>query len=113
MTIQECAQGFRIAQILKGLGINDEFEERNDSDPKQDILEEIKNETIGWDKGKNDPVLASPDIGSAKKINKDAAAKNDFHHFIKDIYNKCKKYDIKPSDIIEWIRDLHNFFSLS
>lgn len=41
MTIQECAQGFRIAQILKELGINDEFEERNDSDPKRDILEEI------------------------------------------------------------------------
>jgi Mor family transcriptional regulator len=29
MTIQECAQGFRIAQILKALRINDEFEERN------------------------------------------------------------------------------------
>lgn len=90
MTIQECAQGFRIAQILKALRINDEFEERNNSDPKRDILEEIKNETIGWDKGKNDPVLASPDIGSAKKINKDVAAKNDFHHFIEDIYNNVK-----------------------
>lgn len=60
-------------------------------------------------KEKNDPVLASPDIGFAKQINKDAA-KNDFHHFIEDIYNKCKKYDIKPSVIIEWIKDLHNFF---
>lgn len=52
MTIQECAQGFRIAQILKELGINDEFEEKNDSDPKRDLLEEIKNETICGDKGK-------------------------------------------------------------
>lgn len=51
-------------------------------------------------KEKNEPVLASPDIGFAKQINKDAV-KNDFHHFIEDIYNKCKKYDIKPSVIIE------------
>lgn len=87
ITIQEYAQGFRIAQILKEFGINDEFEERNDSVPKRDLLEEIKNETIGWEKGKNDHILASPDIGFAKKSNKDAAAKNDFHCFIEDIYN--------------------------
>jgi hypothetical protein len=90
MTIQECAQGFRIAQILKELGINDEFEERNDSDPKRDLLEEIKNETIGWDKGKDDPVLASPDIGFTKKINKDVAAKMIFTILLKTYTTNVK-----------------------
>ena len=50
-------------------------------------------------------------MGFAKKGNKDTTAKNDFHQFIEDIYNKCKKYDIKPSEIIEWIKDLINFFN--
>ena len=35
LTIQECAQGFRIAQILKELGINDEFEDGDDSAPNK------------------------------------------------------------------------------
>ena len=30
ITVQECAQGFRIVQILKELGINDEIENGND-----------------------------------------------------------------------------------
>ena len=30
--------------------------------------------------------------------------------FIEDIYNNCKKYDIKPSDIIGWIKDLSDFY---
>ncbi len=38
MTIQQCAQGFRIVQILKELGINDEFEDGDDFAPEQDLL---------------------------------------------------------------------------
>jgi hypothetical protein len=46
MTIRECAQGFRIVQILKEYGINDEFEERNDSAAEQDLLAVIRTKQI-------------------------------------------------------------------
>ena len=35
MTIQECAQGYRIIPILKEMGINDEFEELDHSSLKK------------------------------------------------------------------------------
>ena len=68
MTIQECAQGFRIAQILKELGINDEFEDGDDSASEQDLLEYIRNETTDWDRGKNDhDLFKSSDNGLTKR----------------------------------------------
>ncbi|WP_458744289.1 helix-turn-helix domain-containing protein [Candidatus Nitrosocosmicus sp. T] len=67
MTIRECAQGFRIVQILKEFGINDEFEERNDSAPEQDLLAVIRNETNCWVPRKNDFFVKSLDIGLTKK----------------------------------------------
>ena len=60
MTIRQCAQGFRIAQILKELGINDEFEELDHSAPEQNLLEVIRKEIIGWDRGKK--VMISLDL---------------------------------------------------
>ena len=65
--------------------------------------------------GKNDyDPLRSPYHGLTKRRrrrNKDALTKNDFHHFIEDIYNNCKKYHIKPSDFIGFIKDLIDFYS--
>ena len=114
LTIQECAQGFRIAQILRELGINDEFEDGDDSASEQDLLEYIRNETTDWDRGKNDHALfRSSDNGLTKRgrsRNKDALTKNDFHHFIEDIYNNCKKYGIKPFNFIGFIKDLIDFY---
>jgi len=45
ITIQQCGQGFRIVQILKELGINDEFEDGDDSAPEQGLLESFRNGT--------------------------------------------------------------------
>jgi cell division protein FtsB len=111
LTIPECAQGFRIIQILKELGIGDEFEDRVDSTPEQDLLEEISNETIDGDRGKSGlDLFRLPDHGLGKRRKKDAKTKYDFHHFIDDIYNNCKKHAIKPSDFIGFIKDLHDFY---
>ncbi|WP_458719520.1 helix-turn-helix domain-containing protein [Candidatus Nitrosocosmicus sp. R] len=114
MTIQQCAQGFRIVQILKELGINDEFEDGDDFAPEQDLLECIRNGTTNWEIGKNDnDPLRSPSHGLTERRgrrNKDAFTKNNFHHFIEDIYNNSKKYNIKPSDFIGFIKDLLDFF---
>jgi DNA-binding CsgD family transcriptional regulator len=114
MTIQQCAQGFRIVQILRELGINDEFEDGDDFAPEQDLLESIRNGTTDWEIGKNDnDPLRSPSNGLTERRgrrNKDALTKNNFHHFIEDIYNNSKKYNIKPSDFIRFIKDLLDFF---
>ena len=114
LTIQECAQGFRIAQILRELGINDEFEDGDDSASEQDLLEYIRNETTDWDRGKNDHALFRSSYNGLTKRgrsrNKDALTKNDFHHFIEDIYNNCKKYGIKPFNFIGFIKDLIDFY---
>lgn len=111
MTVRECARGFRIVQILKEFGINDEFEERNDSAPERDILAVIRNETNGWDRRKNDfEYVKSLDVGLTKKRNKDIVAKNELYFFIEDIYINCKKNGIKPSDIIRWLKDLFDFY---
>ena len=45
-----------------------------------------------------------------RRRNKDTLTKNDFHHFIEDIYKYCKKYYIKPSDFIGFIKDLRDFY---
>ena len=45
-----------------------------------------------------------------RRRNKDTLTKNDFHHFIEDIYNNCKKYGIKPFDFIGFIKDLLDFY---
>ncbi len=115
MTIQQCAQGFRIVQILKELGINDEFESEDDFAPEQDLLESIRNGTTDWEIGKNDDdPLRSPSYGLTErreKRNKDALTKNNFHRFIEDIYYNSKKYNIKPSDFIRFIKDLLDSYS--
>jgi hypothetical protein len=110
-TIRECALGFRIIQILKEFGINDEFEENNESGPERDLLAVIRNETYCSDRRKNDFDFGkSLDVGLTKKRNKDTITKNGLYFFIEDMYNNCKKYDIKPSNIIRWLKDLFNFY---
>lgn len=114
MTIQECAQGFRIAQILKELGINDEFEELDHFASEQDFLEEIRNKATGWKSGKNDHYIQR---SSGHVVAKGGGrightlSKNDFHHFIEEIYNNCKKHGIKSSYIIGFIKDLIDCYS--
>ena len=61
--------------------------------------------------GKMITIKVSPYHGLTKsRRNKDTKTKNDFHHFIEDVYNNCKKYNIKPSDFIGFIKDLFNFY---
>ncbi|HKU83489.1 MAG TPA: hypothetical protein VJP58_05560 [Candidatus Nitrosocosmicus sp.] len=113
LTIPECAEGFRIIKILKELGIGDEYEDGEDSTPVKNLLEEISNETIDWNRGNNsyDP-FRFPNHGLAKRKrrNNNTKTKNDFHLFIEDLYITCKKHAIKPSDFIGFIKDLHDFY---
>ena len=67
---------------------------------------------MGWNRGKNDNDLIrypGNDL-SKRRRNNDTKTKSDFHHFVEDIYLSSKKYNIKPSDFIEFIKDLHDFY---
>jgi len=94
------------------LGINDEFEELDHHASEQNLLEVIRNETIGLDRGKNGCGLfrSSYQALAKKRRNNDTIAKNDIHHFIENIYNNCKKYNIKPFEFIGFIKDLFDFY---
>jgi hypothetical protein len=100
-------------QILKALGIGDEFEDGEDSTSEQNLLEEISNKTLDWNRGKSGhDLVRSPghELTKRKRRNKDTKTKYDFHHFIEDIYINCKKYAIKPSDFIGFTKDLRDFY---
>ena len=94
------------------MGINDEFEELDHHASEQNLLEVIRNETIGLDRGKNGCGLfrSSYQALAKKRRNNDTIAKNDIHHFIENIYNNCKKYNIKPFEFIGFIKDLFDFY---
>ena len=86
ITIEQCAQGFRMINILKTLGIEirnfDDMEEREEEDEY---------------------------INENKKI-----YNNDFNglsSFLETIYKNCKKLEISPSIIPLWIKDLLEFYS--
>ena len=80
ITVEQCAQGFRLVNILKNFGIGEE-ESDNSS-----IYEE----------------------GNDKK-NKRNSRYNEFSTFIQDIYLQCKNLGIASSNIILWIKDLLDF----
>jgi hypothetical protein len=83
ISIEQCAQGFRLVNILKNLGID----EGNDNS----IYDKV-----------ND-----------KKNNNNDNKYNEFSTFIQEIYLQCKNLRITSSNIISWINDLLDFHSKS
>ena len=78
VSIEQCAQGFRIINILKSFGIGN-LDISDDSDGN-DAYKDIDNHT-------NDNY-------------------NEFFSFVKEIYNNCKKLEISPAIITSWVKDL-------
>ncbi len=83
ISIEQCVQGFRLANILKNLGVEDD----------NDKSVYIEN---------ND-----------KKSNNNNSRYNEFSTFIQEIYLQCKNLRIAPSNIFSWIKDLLDFHSKS
>src|SRR6476660_6744209 len=79
ISIEQCAQGFRMLNILKSIGI-------------------IGNLGVVDDDYNNE----SKDIDN--HINNDNF--NQLTSFIEEIYNNCKKLEISPTIIASWIKDL-------
>ena len=88
ISIEQCAQGFRMMNILKNLG--------------------IKNGDIATDDNNNNDIVDQSG-GEGNKINY-----KELSTFLEDIYIKCKKLNIQPANIPLWIKDLLDFnFSFS
>src|SRR6478736_5480961 len=88
ISIEQCAQGFRMLNILKSFGIVGNLEFTIDNDSSYD----------GDDSDHNDIGNHTNDDDNNNFIK--------FFSFVKEIYNNCKKLEISPAIIASWIKDL-------
>ncbi len=79
ISIEQCAQGFRLANILKNLGVDD---------------------------GNDNSIYAED---NDEKNNNNNNQYNEFSTFIQEIYLQCKNLGIVPYNIFSWIKDLLDF----
>jgi len=87
MSIGQCAQGYRMFQLMKNLGI-DVDDDDNENDENN---------------------LDKPDLyGNSNKSN-NKIKYNEFSSFVQSIYLYCKKHGIEPNMIFAWIVDLNYF----
>ena len=85
MSIGQCAQGYRMFQVMKNLGITDDDDENDEND------------------------LDNPDVfGNSNKSN-NKIKYNEFSSFVQSVYRYCKKHGIEPNMIFAWIADLNYF----
>ena len=113
ITIQECAQGYRIVHLLKKFGINDEF---------NDILNdegEFEGEDWGLKPDKsnlltqNSSAQISNKVGKVHNTMNQQKAEleyNNIIHFLEHIYKNCKRLGVTPNIMSGWIEDLLSYF---
>jgi hypothetical protein len=89
ISIGQCAEGYRMVQLMKNLGITVEGNE-DDGGVKDDL---------------NNNNNSSGDI-SRHRINY-----NEFSTFVQEIYMNCKNFKIKPAIIFSWIKDLFSCYA--
>ena len=115
ITIEECAQGFRIIQLLKKFDINDEFdasvigedEEYEDLNLDLDVDKSsfLTNHNLSAQHTNEVTNLHINDNKKSPKIEN-----NKVIYFLEHIYKNCKKLGITPNIITDWIEDLLSSF---
>ena len=85
ITIEQCAEGYRMKNIMKNLGITDDIDDEN-------VV---------------DPIVIGIGIGNGNR----RIRYNEFSFFVKEIYMNCKRLGIKPNIIFSWINDLFSWYS--
>jgi hypothetical protein len=88
ISIAQCAQGYRIIQLMKDLGISDDSELDGYTDNNNND---------------NSSIRSDSDINTIYK-------KMDFPTFVKEIYSNCKNLGIPPTIIPSWIKDMFDFY---
>ena len=113
ITIQECAQGYRIVHLLRKFGINDEFNDTMNDEG------EYESEDLGIKTDKsnlltqNSSAQISNKVGKGHNpINKKKAGLeyNNIIYFVEHIYKNCKRLGITPNIMSGWIEDLLSYF---
>jgi hypothetical protein len=113
ITIEECAQGFRMVQLLKKFDIRDDFDD-------------TMNDEYGYEEEDLDVNTDKPNLliqnASAQRTDKIAEvhhtvnkknAELEYNHiiyFLENIYKNCKKLGITPNNMTGWIEDLLSYF---
>jgi hypothetical protein len=87
LSIQQCAQGYRMSQLMEDLGIDDDD---GDAD------------------GCTTDSNSSSSNGSGGDINIEGKKMN-FPSFVKEIYSNCKNLGIPTAKISSWIKDMLDF----
>ena len=110
ITIEECAQGFRIVQLLQKFDIYDEFEVRvNDEDKDLDFGIDISNSLTKHNpSAQHTNEINIPHNNGNKKST--MIENNKIIYFLDHIYKNCKKLGITPNIMREWIEDLLSSF---
>ncbi|HEY6537379.1 MAG TPA: hypothetical protein VIY08_16535 [Candidatus Nitrosocosmicus sp.] len=85
MSIGQCAQGYRMFQVMKNLGITDDDDDNDEND------------------------LDNPDVSGNSNKSNNKIKYNEFSSFVQSIYLYCKKHGIEPNMIFAWITDLNYF----
>jgi len=88
LSIQQCAKGYRMVQLMKDFGIDDDADENAD----------------GYTTGSN-----NSSNGSGSDINIEGKKMN-FPSFVKEIYSNCKNHGIPPAQISSWVKDMLDFY---
>ena len=86
LSMEQCTQGYRIIQLMKGLGIDDQ------------------SNAECYTTGRN---ISGVGIGIDINIE---GKKMDFPTFVKEIYSNCKNLGIPPAIIPSWIKDMLDFY---
>ena len=111
ITIEECAQGFRIVQLLKKFGINDEFDVSiNRVDEFEDLDLDANNSDFIINQN---PSAQYANTATTYNNNGNISTKTEIYnmpYFLDHIYKNCKKHDITPNIMIGWIDDLLSSF---
>jgi hypothetical protein len=99
LSIEQCAQGYRMVQLMKGLEIDNDDCDEADAD--------------GYITGSN---INSSGIGIGLGLGLGSdidikGKKMDFPIFVKEIYSNCKNLGIPPAKISSWIKDMLDFYS--
>lgn len=106
----KCAQGFRIIQLLKKFDINDEVnvyeeDEHEDLDLNLDKSNFVKYHDPST---QNTNEITNSNENGNKKSTK--IENNKIIYFLDHIYKNCKRLNITPNIVIEWIEDLLSSF---
>ena len=86
--MQQCSQGYRMVQLIRCLGIDDDD---SDADGYTTVL----------------AIAAAVGVDSDINIE---GKKMDFPTFVKEIYSNCKNLGISPAIIPSWIKDMFDFY---